>query len=593
VTEDAARTAAGGVREELLDPLRRTLEWMLTLRDGRGRILCPEHRVEHSGKSAGAIVLALELRRLDPRCDRQRWAAVAVEQGRRLVANLEREGTSPAHTFRPGRHDPFNCSNSVIDGGAASDALAQLAGDLAQELDAEDRESFAAAALLHARTYLRYAALDKGVPAQRAWGLTGLAAAWALEPDEVLEAAALEAVGLLERIQHGDGSYPYHPSAWGAEHPGASDVSAYYQSRVTAFLLHALERLGRAPSDAAFRAPLERGLAFLSALVGPDGIKCGLVEAKPWYWGATYEVASHPFDAFALARGWRHFGGEELAAAAVASFRSWARHLGADGALASHRPGPGRGRSYQCPLFWAGHAMWMARAVEDLEAILAGPAVQAGADECVRVRHFPDASLARLEDGAVVAWVRGRRPGVSVLHGSPHGAGLLRVVRRADGSELLERCRLGGRQEAEWSGRCGGPAPLRGWRAGRSELGFSLWLARVHLRAGRPLQALAAPWRVLLRGVGAFAHPRVSSAFALDPSMEVGADVVTVSGPLAWRDGSAVAGSRVERRYTVGGPGLVVSDRLEACGAAREVAYHAPARAGALEEADAVRYRLS
>ena len=59
------------VREEILAPLRRVLAWMLSLRDGEGRIVCPEHGVEHTGKSAGAIVIALELARLDPGADRE------------------------------------------------------------------------------------------------------------------------------------------------------------------------------------------------------------------------------------------------------------------------------------------------------------------------------------------------------------------------------------------------------------------------------------------------------------------------------------------------------------------------------------------
>ena len=88
------------------------------------------------------------------------------------------------------------------------------------------------ASRLHARTYLRYAVLDKGIPAQRAWGLTGLAGAWSLEPDPELERAAIEAVGVLEGIQHADGSFPYHPIEWGAEHPGESDVSSFYHSRI-------------------------------------------------------------------------------------------------------------------------------------------------------------------------------------------------------------------------------------------------------------------------------------------------------------------------------------------------------------------------
>ncbi|MCB9915502.1 MAG: hypothetical protein H6828_10190 [Planctomycetes bacterium] len=574
------------VREELLAPLRRVLAWLLALRDGEGRILCPQHRVEHTGKSAGAIVLCLELARHDPQADRAALVAAAVQQGRRLVANLVREGTSPCHTFRPGRHDPFNCSNSVIDGGACSDALAQLVQDLGDELDEADRAAFAHASVLHAKTYLRYAVLDKGIPAQRAWGLTGLAAAWRLarvddaETARELERAALEAVGMLEGIQHRDGSYPYHPAEWGAAHPGAGDVSAFYQSRVTAFLLYALGALDRDPMGEVFRGPLLRGLDFLAALVGPDGVKCGLVEAKPWYWGATYEVASHPFDVYALARGFALTGRTGLAHAALRSFRAWAAHLDADGAPRSHLPGPGRRASYQCPVFWAGHAMWMARALRDLEACAARPEPppSTGGNLTVGLVHFPDASLVRLEDDAVVAWIRGARPPYNVAHGSPHGGGLLRVVRKRDGAELLPRCRLGGEQQGEWTGHAGVVAPLRGWRAGAEELRFSGWLARVAWRAGERGAALRAPFAMLKRGVLAFAHTRVSSAFGATAELELLPDGVRLVVPLAHRGGAEV-GARVERVFQVDGEGLCVRERVLAAGGVRGLRFRLPAAA--------------
>ena len=244
--------------------------------------MCPQHKVEHSGKTAGVIGLALALRVHDPNADRAELLGVAVEQARRLVLNLVNEPDSPCYTFRPGRHDPFNCSNSVIDGGACADALAQLVREVGDELSPADREAFQAASLRHARTYLRYAVLDKGIPAQRAWGLVGLAGACSLEHDVELEKAAIEAVGVLEGIQFVDGAYPYHPKEWGAEHPGSADVSAFYQSRVTGFLLESLRLLGRDPLDPIFATPLKRGLSFLRSLQGPDGRKCGLVEAKPW-----------------------------------------------------------------------------------------------------------------------------------------------------------------------------------------------------------------------------------------------------------------------------------------------------------------------
>lgn len=574
-------TPAGRVREELLGPLRRTLGWLLSLRDPAGRILCREHRIEHTGKSAGALVLALELLRLDPAADRARLLGAAVEQGRRLVANLVREGTSPCHTFRPGRHDPFNCSNSVIDGGAASDALAQLVLDAGPELGAAERESFRAASLLHARTYLRYAVLDKGVPAQRAWGLTGLAAAFALEPDPDLERAALEAVGMLEAIQHPDGSYPYHPLEWGGLHPGSGDVSSFYQSRVTGFLIYALERLGRDPRQALFAAPLGRGLDFLRALQGADGIKCGLVEAKPWYWGANHEVASHPFDVFALARGATLFDRPLLAEAALRAFRAWVEHLSEEGVPTSHRHRPGLGRSYQCPLFWASHAMWLARAAPDLERALDLPAAppRTGRGLDLAVAWYPDAQLARLEDGAVQAWVRGGRPPNNLHHGSPHGAGLLRVLRKADGVELLERRRGDAHQEGEWTGRAGRPAPRRGLAAGGRELRFSLWLARVHRRAGRGGEALRAPLGVLREGVLAYASSSVSSAFDLAPRVEVLPDGIELLVEPAHRGGAPGGGARIARSFRLGGDGLEVREELREVGRVRGLAYRLPAAA--------------
>src|SRR5262245_37897704 len=103
------------VREEILEPLRRTLRWFVAHRDRDARIVCPVHKIEHTGLSAYAIVSACELLDLDPARDAEFLREVAIGQARRLVLNLVREGESPCHTFRPGWHDPFNCSNSIID----------------------------------------------------------------------------------------------------------------------------------------------------------------------------------------------------------------------------------------------------------------------------------------------------------------------------------------------------------------------------------------------------------------------------------------------------------------------------------------------
>ena len=178
---------------------------------------------------------------------------------------------------------------------------------------------------------------------------------------------------------------------------------------------------------------------------------------------------------------------------------------------------------------------------------------------------------AQLQDG-----VRGARPGFNVHHGSPHGAGLLRVVRKSGCVDLIERHRLAARQEAEWSGTFGSNSPLRGWRNGRDELRFSLWLARNHARGGRWGAALAAPFDVLDRGCLDFAASAVSSAFDIAPEIEVREDGVRVRCELAHRCGERAGGTRIEREFRVVGGGLNVAERVLERGTVRDLDYLLP-----------------
>ena len=575
-----------------VEPLERTLRWALGLRRADGALICPEHGLEHTGKSANVAILALELWRLT---GRQQWLDAAVEQGRRLVARLEREGTSPCFTFRPGRHDPFNCSNSVIDGGACSDALASLVLGAGEHLDPTDARNFAHASVLHARTYLRYAAVDKGVPAQRAWALTGIARALEVESahsdwlagesmapgDGVLREAGLEAVSQLAAVQHPDGSYPYHPLEWGAGHPGAADVSSFYQSRVTAFLLHAQPTLGMPE----ITPELERGLDFLAGLQGPDGIKVGAVEAKPWYWGAEEEVASHPFDVFALAEGGHRAGRADWLAAAERAHRAWGELLTDEGRPRSHRNGPGRRSSYQCSLFWASHACWAARGVGRF-------GVDALPTSDTSSRHWREVDLVRIESDALVAWVRGKRSAGNRFHGSPLG-GLVRVVDRRRGVELLPRRRFDAHATGEWNARAGSWRLGRGWSAGSAELRFSLWLSRVHWRAGRHAAAISQPLRTFDEAVLAFASSECSTAFDREPVLEFDGAGCSGVWRLCWRDGNPVPGSAVERRWAIVDGALEVTEQLKSAGEARGAAIEAPVGVEVVEaSAERLRYRI-
>ncbi len=582
------------VQPSLRQPLERVLAWMVSQDRGDGALICSKHRVEHTGKSAGAIVLACELAQSGAP-DPDQLMAVALTQGRRLVSQLQREGQSTCFTFRPGRHDPYNCSNNVIDGGACSDALAQLLTTFGDRLTTHERERFEHACVLHAQTYLRYAVTDKPIPAQRAWAMTGVAGAAHLSDHEVLHLAVEEGARGLALDQHADGSYPYHPLGAGAPHAGASDVSSYYQGRVTAFLMHSLERVGVTLADSVHAPGIRRGLDFLVSLYGPDGHKCSPVEAKPWYWAGPGEVVSHPFDVYALARGWRVFGQADYGRAALAAQRAWVRGLDPTGRPLARQASGGR-EDYQCSLFWAAHASWAARALPDLEAIHAVQLDSEGSAQSVRA--FEQASLFRLEDERVVAWVRGARPGRNAMHGSPHGAGLVRVVSKSTGTELLRRSMSGDPASSstpgEWCARVGVGSFRRGLGAGAGDLRFSLWLARAAWRAGTPGQALREPLRSLRTGVLAFASPLARSDFDLQPSCRTLDRGVQIESHLCHADGTAVRGSRLIRRFQLGEQGLEVDDQLKERGAARAVSYAVPSGAREVQrEEGRIRYRLA
>lgn len=577
----------GSARSALTDPLHRVLHWLVAHEDAStGALICPVHKIEHTGKSAGVVVLAVELAKHATGADRDRLFEIARRQCDRIAGRLEREGDSTCFTFRPGRHDPFNCSNSVIDGGACSDALAACVMAFGDRLTAAERERFVYASVHHAQTYLRYAIVDKGVPAQCAWAMTGAAQAYRLSGHEVLRYACTVGERRLADQQRLDGSFPYHPSEWGGPHPGAGDASAFYQSRVNAFLSFSLETaLGIEDGERA-DSTFTRGVDFLYGLMGPDGIKVGAVEAKPWYWGAEYEVASHPFDIAALAVEWRRTRSPRAARALRASWGAWLAHLAPDGEPRSHVPsGAGdlpRRESYQCPFFWAAHACWIARALPELEEALDedGPETIEGS----AWQHFADVDLARLDTPDLVAWVRGARPAGNASHGSPAG-GLLRVFSRGTGRNLFVAGRFERRPEASWSGTRGQLSPTRGLRAGSEDLRFSRWLMRNSWRSGAGLAALGEPLRALRRSVMDFASPAVSTAFDRTARLSVAGGVARMSGPLAFRDGTA-AGGVVEREYRAVDGGLEIDERSKDVRGFRGLWYRSPLMSVVLESDD-------
>jgi hypothetical protein len=248
-------------------------------------------------------------------------------------------------------------------------------------------------------------------------------------------------------------------------------------------------------------------------------------------------------------------------------------------------------------VFWAAHAAWIARAAEPLARALALPRSRPSAPGAIEihVRCFPDAALARLEDARVVAWVRGARPAHNLNHGSPHGAGLLRVYDKPSATELLERRREGMlvTPEAEWSGSAGPWSLARGWRSGRDALRFSLWQARVEARAGHLGSTLKRVPATLLRGVLDPSSAKVASQHACAAEMFALPEGIEIKSQLAYADGTALPAARLVRSYRVGGGALEIEEYLQDAGGARNVSYRMPRLASeVLREGHRISYRL-
>ena len=101
----------------------------------------------------------------------------AQRRARRVVARLVRDPEHGAWVFAPGRLDPYNCSNNVIDSGECARCLGTLLLHADDMLDAALRELVVEALRRNATTYLTDAAATKEVTNQRLWGAMGLATA--------------------------------------------------------------------------------------------------------------------------------------------------------------------------------------------------------------------------------------------------------------------------------------------------------------------------------------------------------------------------------------------------------------------------------
>lgn len=579
-TARGLRPGAGGGRAQLVDQVAQRLGVLRGLSDflarqigADGVLRCPRHRVEHTGKNVYAAVIDLHnwrYTREELYLERARRAVL------RAVDNLGLDPESRVPVFLPGRVDPRNASTNSIDGGACADSIATLLEEAPDAFSSADRERCEAALVRHVEGYLRHSARDRPIPAQRLWAATGVARAARLlgRRDWAQDALAGCRLALQELAE--DGVAPYIPlGSKDCTHPGLADASTFYHSRTPGFVMYVHDVLGEpfAPVD---RERLGRALDALLALRDGNGCKVLHNEAKAWYWNGAYEVASHPFDVWALQHGAALLGRPLYRNEAGRAMEEWLAHLGPDGGVYSHH---GRGIDFQCRIFWSAHAAWIARVIHDVP-LSAAPRPPLTLD-------LPHSGLVHVESARFTAVLRGRHQRAGNLFGCDRGGGALQSLvarpdpRLARGEELIGRRRFAAAPEGEFRLRpAGGEGRLarlrRVLRGDRGDLRFRLFVARIEWDAREWLHACAYPLRHVLLRSWREASPWLGSHRDLQTGQRVEGDTVEFEGGLADRDGRRWPGATTRRRYVFRDDRVDLRDDLLLSGVHGRVAYRLP-----------------
>ncbi len=551
------------------------------LEDAEGAVICPRHRVEHTGKLCYAALIDLE-------SWRHTREEEALERARkrvlRTVDHLGLDPESRVPVFLPGRVDHRNASTNAIDGGACADVIATLLEDVPELFSDLDAERCRDALEQHVEGYLRHAARERPITAQRLWAATGVARAARLLGRRDWAADALTGCATALEELTPDGVAPYIPAHTDhCTHPGLADTSTFYHSRTPGFVLYVHEVLREmegvdATLDDHARERLRASLLALVAFRDGLGHKVLHDEAKAWYWTSAYEVASHPFDVYALHVGARVLDEPLFRNEAGRAMEEWVAHVDPlDGGADSHH---GPGVNFQCRIFWSGHAAWIARVIHDVP-------VRAAPREPVDV-DLPHSGLLHVERARYTAVLRGRTLGRSNLFGCDVGGGAVQsLVRASDGrappEELVCRDRFRRDRPGSFLLRPRG-APgrlarlLRLLRDEKGDVRFRLYVTSIELRSRRGLlRGLAYPVRhVLLRFLGdaspwCAAHTDTETTHAWDGRVAV------FTGALADGRGARVPGTATERRYTFEEDAVLLEDVLRLDGVSGAVRYRLPA----------------
>lgn len=511
----------------------------------RATFQCEAHHVQHTGKLARSIVLDLQLSWVT---QNPAYWQQAVRRARHVSSRLAPDPEHGGFIYMPGRFDPRNCSNSVIDSGECTDALARLLLDeRAAGLTNADRTSFWSAVEQNAETYLRHAVVEKEIVNQRLWGAMGLASAYRIEPRASWTEALQQSLARSIAEQRPDGSWGYQrDAARHGSYAGAADLTVYYHSRCLTFLLHVLDCLPESTIHGHTAAAVRRGLDFLAAVITPDGLKPLALEGKRWFWDGTYEAGSNAYDIYALLRGAERYGVRAWQGLAARCWDQLARHQSLDGGLQACAER--RANDFVCRDFHTADLAWPAQVMRQLPAPGKGADRQRNApgderrkrgDERGETKdeepgtgsavHHADAGILRLEAEGVVALLRtSKQPGNTLYGGACGGGALVYVAQATNGANRLSIDREATLVEGSvtlYPARARrGDAIRRFWRDNPPGREGRQWLfvARLLVAQHRPVAAGSRLWRGYLRPLVQALRDPAASQWALAAEVAYG-----------------------------------------------------------------------
>lgn len=389
-------------------------DFLWNLSGSDGKLVCPKHYTEHTGKNAYSIITDLFLYR---QTGEEKYLERARRRALRVVGNLVIDPENGKYIFYPGRLGKRNMSNSVIDSGGATDSLSELLLQYGNRLKPEERKKIQDAVFKNSETYLKEAVWKKELPDQRLWGASGLASAYKIFKKPEWKEACLKSIERTLSQQWEDGTLPYHPN-W-KEYGLTSnheETTPFYHSRQIGFIFHILDCLGESPE--LYRKNLEKAGNVFLAMYAPSGKKIMALETKRWYWFGQYEAAASGFDLYALMRLAEFTGEEKYLELAGRVWDLLQKHQQKDGGIVAQL---GPGYDFQCQIFWNCHLAWLTRVIEFMRPMRPG-LINSKRD----ILTFFDANgIIRYESPAYVALWRGKKRPIDPLYGPYLGGGSL------------------------------------------------------------------------------------------------------------------------------------------------------------------------